>query len=75
MPVLYRNFPLIGSNEFHLPFIVYGFDFNPLESRSGLFLNGFKNESNKDSKENIKILKIAYNTFIEFIKGIIEKYE
>ena len=75
MPVLYRNFPLIGSNEFHLPFIVDGFDFNPLESRSGLFLNGFKNESNKDSLENIKILKIAYNTFIAFIKCIINKYE
>ena len=74
-PVLYRNFPLIGSNEFHLPFIVDGFDFNPLESRSGLFLNGFKNESNIDSKENIKILKIAYNTFIEFIKCIITKYD
>jgi len=74
-PVLYRNFPLIGSNEFHLPFIVDGFDFNPLESRSGLFLNGFKNESNIDSKENIKILKIAYNSFIEFIKRMIEKYD
>ena len=36
-PVLYRNFPLIGSNEFNMPFIIDGFDFNPLESRSGLF--------------------------------------
>ena len=33
--VLYRNFPLIGSNEFNMPFIIDGFDFNPLESRSG----------------------------------------
>ena len=27
-PVLYRNFPLIGSNDFNMPFIVDGFDFN-----------------------------------------------
>jgi len=44
-----------------LPFIVDGFD--------------FKNESNIDSKENIKILKISYNTFIEFIKRMIEEYD
>ena len=48
-PVLYRNFPLIGSNEFNMPFIIDGFDFNPLESRSGLLLNGYKNKDNTDA--------------------------
>ena len=52
-PVLYRNFPLIGSNEFYMPFIVDGFNFNPLEARDGIFLNGGQSENNVDIKENI----------------------
>ena len=62
--VLYRNFPLIGSNEFNMPFIIDGFDFNPLESRSGLLLNGYKNKDNTDAQENIKILENAFNASI-----------
>ena len=72
-PVLYRNFPLIGSNEFNMPFIIDGFDFNPLESRSGLLLNGYKNKDNTDAQENIKILENAFNASIEFIKCMLEQ--
>ena len=72
-PVLYRNFPLIGSNEFNMPFIIDGFDFNPLESRSGLLLNGYKNKDNIDAQENIKILENAFNASIEFIKCMLEQ--
>ena len=49
-PVLYRNFPLIGSDEFNMPFIVDGFDFYPLESRSGILLNGGRNTKKKKLK-------------------------
>ena len=73
-PVLYRNFPLIGSNEFNMPFIVDGFDFNPLETRSGIFLNGGNNDNNLDTHENFDILEKAYDSSIEFIKCIINKY-
>jgi hypothetical protein len=73
-PVLYRNFPLIGSNDFNMPFIVDGFDFNPLEARNGLFLNdGDKN--NTDSNDNMKILDEAYQTSLAFIKCILTKYK
>ena len=73
-PVLYRNFPLIGSNEFDMPFIVDGFDFNPLEARNGILLNGGNNINNLDVQENLNILENAYDSSIEFIKCIINKY-
>lgn len=74
-PVLYRNFPLIGSNDFYMPFIVDGFDFNPLEARNGLFLNGIDNKNNTDSNDNVKILDEAYQTSLTFINCILTKYK
>ena len=38
-PVLYRDFPLIGSEKFYFPYTLNGFDFNPTERRNGLLLN------------------------------------
>lgn len=38
-PVLYRDFPLIGSEKFHFPYTLNGFEFNPTERRNGLLLN------------------------------------
>ena len=73
-PVLYRNFPLIGSNEFNMPFIVDGFNFNPIESRSGLLLNGGNYEKNLDVQENFSILSEAYDSSIKFIELILKKY-
>ena len=73
-PVLYRNFPLIGSNEFHMPFIVDGFNFNPIESRSGILLNGGNNANNFDVHENLNILSEAYDSAIKFIELILKKY-
>ena len=74
-PILYRNFPLIGSNKFNMPFIVDGFDFYPLESRSGILLNGGRNEKNLETQENMKLINKAFDTSIEFIKCMLEKYK
>lgn len=38
-PVLYRDFPLIGSEKFYFPYTLNGFGFNPTERRNGLLLN------------------------------------
>ena len=73
--MLYRNFPLIGSNEFSMPFIIDGFNFNPLESRNGILLNGFTNKNNLDAQENINILDCAFEASIDFIKCMIGKYK
>ena len=74
-PILYRNFPLIGSNEFNMPFFVDGFNFYPLESRSGILLNGGRNENNLETQENMELINKAFDTSIEFIKCILEKYK
>ena len=73
--MLYRNFPLIGSNEFSMPFMIDGFNFNPLESRSGILLNGFTNKNNLDAHEKINILDCAFEASIDFIKCMIGKYK
>ena len=74
-PMLYRNFPLIGSNEFNMPFIVDGFDFYPLESRNGIFLNAGKNDKNLDTQKNMSLLNEAFDASIEFIKCMLKKYK
>lgn len=57
-----------------MPFIVDGFDFNPLEARNGCFLNG--GDKNKtDSNNNMKILDEAYQTSLTFINCILTKYK
>lgn len=38
-PVLFRDFPLIGSQDFHFPYTLNGFDFEPTENRNGILLN------------------------------------
>ena len=69
-PVLLRDFPLIGSENFHFPFFLDGFKFNPFETRNGLYLNGNLND---EAIENRKILEKAYESGIEFIKYIIDQ--
>ena len=39
-PMLYRDFPLIGSEKFYYPFTLNGFQFFPNERRDSVFLNG-----------------------------------
>lgn len=69
-PILFRDFPLIGSENFHFPFFLDGFKFNPLETRNGLFLNGILN---KEAIENREILEKAIEAAIEFSKYIISQ--
>ena len=68
-PVIYRNFPLIGSEKFYLPFILDGFNFNPLEPRNGLYLNG----DYPDSKENRNIITKAIDSIFVFIDYILNE--
>ena len=56
-PRLYRDFPLIGSEKFHSPFVINSNKFYPDETRSGLYL---VNESNHQVISNRKILVSAY---------------
>lgn len=69
-PILFRDFPLIGSENFHFPFFLDGFKFNPLETRNGLYLNG---KLNKEAKENRIIIEQAIQSSIKFTKWLLEQ--
>ena len=67
-PILYRDFPLIGSEKFHFPFYLDGFKFNPLETRNGLYLNG---ELNEEAIENRNIISHAIDSSIKFTEWLL----
>jgi hypothetical protein len=68
-PMLYRDFPLIGSEKFHFPFFLDGFKFNPLETRNGLYLNG---EMNEEAIQNRDIISHAIEASIQFTRWLLE---
>jgi hypothetical protein len=55
MPKLYRDFPLIGSEDFHFPYLLNGFSFFPTDSRDGIFMT----EGTNQNIVNRRILKHA----------------
>jgi len=69
-PVLYRDFPLIGSEKFFFPFFLDGFQFNPLETRNGLYLNGKLNE---EAEQNRIIIEKAIQNSINFTDWLLEQ--
>ena len=68
-PVLFRDFPLIGSEEFYFPYMLNGFNFEPTETRSGILLN--RNEDKP--KKNRAILEDAIKCALEFNEWLLDK--
>ena len=68
-PILFRDFPLIGSENFNFPFFLDGFKFNPLDTRNGLYLNGYLN---KEANENRIIIEKAIEASIQFSEWLWE---
>lgn len=66
-PILYRDFPLIGSERFHFPFTVNGFAFFPTEKRDTIILNG---EAQK-ATDNRAILETAQQAALAFTDWLI----
>ena len=62
-PILYRDFPLIGSERFYFPYIINGFAFNPTERRNGLFLNS---ADHPNSVANRQIVEKAVDAALNF---------
>lgn len=65
-PVLYRDFPLIGSEKFHFPFALNGFDFFPTEPRDSIFLNGKGDEPtrNRALVESAQAAALDFTTWL-----------
>lgn len=69
-PTLYRQFPLIGSEKFHFPFMVNGKEFFPTEERDGLHLNS---EEDADCLANREIIASAMDEAVKFAEWLVEK--
>lgn len=67
-PVLYRDFPLIGSEEFYFPYTLNGFRFCPTEKRNSIPLNG---EDNWEAKDNRGIIDHAVEASLKFNEWLI----
>lgn len=62
-PTLYRDFPLIGSEKFHFPFILNSAALYPKEERNGIFLN----DADSDRvKNNRRVMERAMQLAAEF---------
>lgn len=62
-PILYRDFPLIGSDKFYFPYTLNGFRFWPTERRSSIPLNG---TDNWEANDNRKIIEYAVESSLKF---------
>ncbi|WP_178984180.1 sacsin N-terminal ATP-binding-like domain-containing protein [Winogradskyella helgolandensis] len=70
-PKLFFTFPLIGTEEFGIPFIINSTKFDPKIERDGIYLNSSNNQKNQ-AEENKKLitnaLSIATPVFAELVK-------
>jgi len=67
-PILYRDFPLIGSEKFYFPYMLNGFRLNPTEKRNCIPLNGVDNE---EARENREIIDHAVDASLKFNEWLI----
>lgn len=67
-PKLFCDFPLVGTEKFHFPFIVNSFNFNPLTERDGLWL---KDDKHKEVQENQQLIEQT----VALIKDLLQYLE
>ncbi len=68
IPKVFLDFPLIGTEELHIPFVVNSPFFEPTELRDGISLTGGADE---DTKKNVTVFNEAfrlYNIFINYVE-------
>lgn len=68
-PLIYRDFPLIGTESFHWPFILNGKTLFPTERRDSILLNGDK----KKPEHNKQELETAIEASMEFVDLLLER--
>ncbi len=68
-PYLYRDFPLVGTDNFYFPFILNGRNLYPTEKRDSILLNGQK----KKPEHNKTVFAEAIEGSKKFIEYFISK--
>ena len=70
LPVLLRDFPLIGSHQFYFPYFLNGFKFIPTEPRDDIQIHG--DSDDKPSVINRGIIEKAVESALVFNQWLIE---
>lgn len=70
LPKLFCDFPLVGTENFHLPVIVNSFFFNPQTERDGIWLKG---ADDTEVVENQKLLESAVGLYRDLISRIAQE--
>lgn len=65
-PMLFCDFPLVGTNDFPFPVIVNSSRFNPTEPRDGVFLTENSNEKVEENKKVIQKACYLYKQLLEY---------
>lgn len=69
-PVLYRDFPLIGSERFYFPYTLNGYNFFPTDERDGLTLNTL---DSSEACANREIVSHAVDAVISFNQWLVKR--
>ena len=64
---IFCDFPLIGTEDFSLPVVINGAQFNPNEPRSGIFLTDKDNKIIGENKNLMKQALWAYKGLLDLV--------
>lgn len=68
LPRLFLYYPLVGTQNFGINFIIHSRNFQPTESRNGLFLKSDNDLNEKDEAINSDLLEKASVLIFEFLR-------
>ena len=72
IPKLFLDFPMIGTEDLHFPFVINSPFFEPTESRDGISLTG---GDDSDTKTNNSIIDEAFELYKSFLSYVEERLE
>lgn len=68
LPRLYLYYPLVGTQDLGINYLIHSRHFQPNEPRSGLYLKSNNEDNQKEEEANQKLIQTASNCIFEFIK-------
>lgn len=72
VPKVFLDFPLIGTEELHIPFVINSPFFEPTEPRDGISLT---DGTDNDTLKNVKVFNEAFRLYNIFINYVEDKTE
>lgn len=69
LPRLFLFYPLIGSQNFGINYLIHSRHFQPTEPRDGLYLNSENEDNRKEEEANQTLVKNASQLIFDFIKS------